>query len=293
MLENEDHDVMFGNVLMKFKDTKPCALFPNDDIYATYKITECDLKDEKFKEYHQKFETFIVWFIDAANYIDLEDEKWMIFYIYEELEHPVTKKVHVSPIGFCSIYNFFCYPNKVRPRISQFFVLPSHQRRGIGGHLYHAIAQKLRALPDVADITVEEPTAVFQKIRNIDDSLLVLEKLKEKNRKIVTMSRESAVKFIRELKVCQRQARRLVDILNCYSVLKTKDQYQKYLDGIKNRIKTHIQKDVSESKKRKFEAEINVDPMDKQAAIEAEYKDYVREIESSIMRLDRILQNKI
>lgn len=46
-----------------------------------YKITACDLTDENFKELHTRFETFIVWFIDAANFIDLEDERWLIFYV--------------------------------------------------------------------------------------------------------------------------------------------------------------------------------------------------------------------
>nr|CAH7717411.1 unnamed protein product [Callosobruchus chinensis] len=294
MMENEDHDIMFGKVLTTFKDTKTCALFPHENVFATYKITECDLKDEKFKEYHQRFETFIVWFIDAANFIDLEDEKWMIFYVYEELEHPVTKKLCITPIGFCTIYNFFCYPDKMRSRISQFFVLPSHQRRGIGARLYHTIAQRLRELPSVVDITVEEPTAVFQKVRDIDDSHLILEKLKEHNKRISTMSRDNAVKFMHEYKICQRQSRRLVDVLNCYSVLKNKDEYQKYLDSIKNRIKTYIEKDNCDNKKRKFDvAMTNVEPVDKKAAIEAEFKKYVSEIEPSVKGLEQLLQNKI
>nr|CAI5819490.1 unnamed protein product [Callosobruchus analis] len=232
MMENEDHDIMFGKVLTTFKDTKTCALFPNENVIATYKITECDLKDEKFKEYHQRFETFIVWFIDAANFIDLEDEKWMIFYVYEELEHPVTKKLCVTPIGFCTIYNFFCYPDKMRSRISQFFVLPSHQRRGIGAHLYHTVAQRLRELPSVVDITEN------QRHRRQSFNFGEIERAQQK---IATMSRDTAVKLMHEYKICQRQARRLVDILNCYSALKNKDEYQKYLDSIKNRIKTYIE----------------------------------------------------
>lgn len=75
------------------------------------------------------------------------------FVSYEEFEHPVKKKVYRSPVGFCTVYRFFAFPNKFRARISQFFVLPSHQKRGIGSTLYEVVAKALRDMEDVVDIT--------------------------------------------------------------------------------------------------------------------------------------------
>lgn len=46
-----------------------------------YKISLCDLQNEQFKEYHKRFENLIVWFIDAASLIDVDDERWLIFYM--------------------------------------------------------------------------------------------------------------------------------------------------------------------------------------------------------------------
>lgn len=54
---------------------------PENEKNLKYKICLCDLQDDHFKEYHKRFETLIVWFIDAANFIDTEDERWMIFYM--------------------------------------------------------------------------------------------------------------------------------------------------------------------------------------------------------------------
>lgn len=76
-----------------------------------------------------------------------------LFCRYEEFEHAVDKKKYVSPVGFCSVYKFFAYPDKIRPRISQFFVLPSHQRKGIGSKLYHSVMNHMRGMTDVVDIT--------------------------------------------------------------------------------------------------------------------------------------------
>lgn len=53
----------------------------NEVTKCNYKICLCDLQDDHFKEYHKRFETMIIWFIDAANFIDTEDDKWMIFYM--------------------------------------------------------------------------------------------------------------------------------------------------------------------------------------------------------------------
>ncbi|KAJ8960557.1 hypothetical protein NQ318_013845 [Aromia moschata] len=132
MIENERHDNMYGALLSEFKDKQECKVFPNQKVFADYKICICDMKNEEFKEFHKRFETYIVWFIDAANFIDLDDERWMLYYVYEEFQHPETKATYRTPVGYCSVYKFFAYPNNIRTRISQFFILPSHQRRGIG-----------------------------------------------------------------------------------------------------------------------------------------------------------------
>lgn len=45
----------------------------------TYEIYACDITVPKFKEYLMKMETFILWFIDAASFVDPDDERWKFF----------------------------------------------------------------------------------------------------------------------------------------------------------------------------------------------------------------------
>lgn len=45
----------------------------------TYEIYSCDITVPKFKEYLLKMETFILWFIDAASFVDPDDERWKFY----------------------------------------------------------------------------------------------------------------------------------------------------------------------------------------------------------------------
>lgn len=45
----------------------------------------------------------------------------------------VTGTTQYSLVAFASVYMFYYYPDKQRPRISQMLVLPHYQRQGHGG----------------------------------------------------------------------------------------------------------------------------------------------------------------
>jgi len=53
----------------------------NGDISVskTYEIYSCESSFPKFQDYLQKMETFILWFIDAATFVDSDDERWKFF----------------------------------------------------------------------------------------------------------------------------------------------------------------------------------------------------------------------
>ena len=74
-------------------------------------------------------------------------------------------------IGFLSCYNYYCYPNKKRPRISQVLVLPPYQKCGHGAKLLTAMYEHSCADPLVCDITVEDPSENFTRLRNFVDAL--------------------------------------------------------------------------------------------------------------------------
>lgn len=43
----------------------------------TFDIFECDIKTPGFLAFHARMQTFLLWFVDAASYIDIEDPQWM------------------------------------------------------------------------------------------------------------------------------------------------------------------------------------------------------------------------
>lgn len=49
----------------------------------TFEIYLCDITTPKFKEYLHKMESFILWFIDAASFLDSDDERWKFFVMYD------------------------------------------------------------------------------------------------------------------------------------------------------------------------------------------------------------------
>ena len=38
-----------------------------------------------------------------------------------------------SIVGYTTVYGFYAYPDKLRPRLSQLLILPQFQRKGHGG----------------------------------------------------------------------------------------------------------------------------------------------------------------
>lgn len=45
----------------------------------TFEIYECNKNTPGFLAYHARLQTFLLWFVDAASYIDIEDPQWQFF----------------------------------------------------------------------------------------------------------------------------------------------------------------------------------------------------------------------
>ena len=45
----------------------------------TFEVYRCSASTPGFLPYHENFQTFILWYIDAASYIDVDDDKWRFF----------------------------------------------------------------------------------------------------------------------------------------------------------------------------------------------------------------------
>jgi len=51
-----------------------------DNITRHFEIYKNTGNAPGFKTFHEKLQTFLIWYVDAASFIDIDDERWM-FYI--------------------------------------------------------------------------------------------------------------------------------------------------------------------------------------------------------------------
>lgn len=49
----------------------------HDKATKTYEIYECNINTPGFVAFHARLQTFLLWFVDAASYIDIEDPQWI------------------------------------------------------------------------------------------------------------------------------------------------------------------------------------------------------------------------
>lgn len=57
----------------------------------TFEIYECDKNTPGFLAFHARLQTFLLWFVDAASYIDIEDSQWQFFVGYSNEYDHITK----------------------------------------------------------------------------------------------------------------------------------------------------------------------------------------------------------
>jgi len=58
-----------------------------------------------------------------------------------------------TPVGYSTIYEYYAYPDKIRPRISQMLILPPFQRKGLCAKLLNSVYKHYATKSDVIDIT--------------------------------------------------------------------------------------------------------------------------------------------
>lgn len=71
------------------------------------------------------------------------------------------------PAGIATVFRHFAYPDRVRIKLSQLFVLPPHRGKGIAAALVRAAIKAAEDDPEVVDFTVEDPVPVVSRIRDV------------------------------------------------------------------------------------------------------------------------------
>lgn len=215
----------------------------------TFQIYLCESSTANFQKYHARLESFIFWYIDASSRID-HDERWKFFVVFEKFETKDGETRYAS-VGYASVYQYFHYPNKIRPRVSQFLILPPFQRKGIGSKLLQKIYSYFQSQEKVCDITVEDASEEFQRLRNTIDSRMLknLPAFSVDNLKKgfgSDMAQEAKDNF----KINPKQSRIVYEILRL-GVTKTenKEEYKSYRLDVKKRLNMNYLKEKRDMKK--------------------------------------------
>ncbi|OWF35869.1 histone acetyltransferase type B catalytic subunit-like [Mizuhopecten yessoensis] len=225
----------FGEMMHSYKVIK-------DNEERHFEIYKTDISAPGFREYHEHLQTFILFFIDAASYIDVDDDRWMFYLLFERY------KVNGNPMyaiaGYMTAYNYYAYPAKVRPRISQVLVLPPFQKQGHGCHLVQTFYNDCYTRSEVMDITVEDPSENFQRLRDFVDARNCMKLASYEVSKLKSGFSEEMAKETREkLKLNKRQSRRIYEILRLKATdTSDKEMYRAYRLDIKRRLNAPFQK---------------------------------------------------
>lgn len=218
-----------------------------------FEIYRCTMNTPNFLKHHGKFESMIFWFVDAASHI-IHDQQWEFFLVFEKYKTP-SGDIRYASVGYTTVYLYYSYPENIRPRISQMIVLPPFQRLGVGSKIIEALYSYYGPKANVTDITVEEPSDIFQNMRSAVDAKLCKslssfapEKLKQ------GLSKEMLEEAKAKYKINPKQCRIVYEILRLDATDRANQQdYKAYRLEIKRRLSMFYAKqkrDLARAEKR-------------------------------------------
>uniref|UniRef100_A0A8C7LD44 Histone acetyltransferase type B catalytic subunit n=1 Tax=Oncorhynchus kisutch TaxID=8019 RepID=A0A8C7LD44_ONCKI len=117
----------------------------------TYQIHKVDVSCPGFRDYHER-----------ASFIDVDDDRWDFFLV----RCTDRDGLSFATVGYMTVYNYYVYPDKTRPRVSQMLILLPFQGEGHGAQLLEAVHRFYCNLPKVQDITAEDPSENYLKLRD-------------------------------------------------------------------------------------------------------------------------------
>eukprot|EP00898_Chlorokybus_atmophyticus_P006715 jgi/Chlat1/7044/Chrsp56S06669 len=136
------------------------------DSDTCYEVWSLPLSAAKVRDWYDRVQPLILYYIDGANFIDSSDPHWELVVA---IERTVTNGAdNTRVVGFCTYHRFYSFPDRSRLRVSQVLILPPFQRQGHAKRLLHAVYEQANRIAAV-DVTVEDPSEEFQKLRDIDD----------------------------------------------------------------------------------------------------------------------------
>ncbi|GAQ87777.1 histone acetyltransferase type B catalic subunit [Klebsormidium nitens] len=130
-----------------------------------YEVVQLPLDKEAVRQWHNRLQVFLIFFIDGGNYIDTEERDWDLLVALERPSDWDGRSGSAKVAGFCTVRSFYSYPESTRLRLSQLVVLPSFQKRGHGSRLIESVYH-LAQERGCYDVTTEDPTDDMNQLRD-------------------------------------------------------------------------------------------------------------------------------
>ena len=135
------------------------------------KIYNIDILKDDYTDENYSIQALCTFFIDAASFIPIETNFWGYFVIVENCESTKDKNeendINWKTLGICSYKNFHIELYKYFTMLSQFFVFPPYQRKGVGTFLLENIYKYLfKEDKNCLEIMTEDPSIEFILMRD-------------------------------------------------------------------------------------------------------------------------------
>ncbi|RKP37548.1 acyl-CoA N-acyltransferase, partial [Dimargaris cristalligena] len=194
--------------------TNPAGM-SEDPPNGSFELYLANFNTPGLPEYHRRIQSFLPFYIEGASFID-EDPQWDIYLLFRvlsvklpESDVPVTR---YALVGYSTVYRFYCYPDRVRPRISQFLILPTYAGAGHGSEMYQVIHDRCLNDPKVIDLSVEDPNQAFSDLRDKWDVKRILQQGGAEDFS-GPFDQEFLNRFRLQWKLSKRQAARCLEML--------------------------------------------------------------------------------
>ncbi|TGZ37481.1 hypothetical protein CRM22_011330 [Opisthorchis felineus] len=211
---------------------------------------------DSFLDYHKKMESFLLFFVDGASAIPTDDTQWCYYTLFEVIDPQQDGEApSYAFIGYMTIFKFYAYPANLRPRLSQVLILPPFRNNGHATELLQTFYRDFVHVPNVRDITVEDPSDDFRRIRDFIDCKRCLEQteimdlLKQAtaNGSSLTIPQKSCYLAFRDkaqqcLKLSRCQAKRVYEILQLHQLPRSPEAVQLFRTALLKRVKSNYER---------------------------------------------------
>jgi len=143
-----------------------------NDVFEIYIATA---KDAGAQELLQRAECLALWYIETADSVDFQDERWQVLFLYRRCRNyrnAAGRKVKGEVLSIAGYFTLFTFHNPFagsKMRVCQALILPHLQGRGLGRELLLCTYRLAREQPNVTELTVEDPAPGFQSLRDAVD----------------------------------------------------------------------------------------------------------------------------